>query len=77
MSTSQGTSRALAQTEGIAWRRYRRLTKTEAEELLDWLERNDYQHGPLCVDKEGFTIEAKVCRLARPDTRVRHEEELS
>jgi hypothetical protein len=70
--SSRGNSRALAQTEGIAWRGYRGLTKPEAEELLDWLERNGYDHGPLYVQKEGFAVEAKVWRLARQEVPVRH-----
>jgi hypothetical protein len=46
-----------AETEAEGWQRCQRLTKTEAETLLDWLEAHGYaQREVVYVPEQGFTV---------------------
>ena len=38
------------------WTRRDGLTKTQAEELLDWLDANGYQQRRLSLDEQGFVV---------------------
>jgi hypothetical protein len=48
---------ARSEDDGQGWECCPRLTKSQAEMLLDWLEANGYRHREVCYEKDGgFTV---------------------